>query len=163
MGVRELWLLISFFVVALGASISLVVSATYIPLKKIPNALKILSSTFYQKLYLLLVFCLFLSLIGLGIYTPLVFDLLRAQNPSEVVRAVLFVVYTITLLILTLSFKKQTLTASKMVLHATFASALLVIATQESTLDFLEYPYILLILALFAIVRYGVRTLNKKL
>lgn len=163
MEVRELWLLISFFVVALSASVSLAVSAAYIPLKKIPSALKTISAGFYQKLYFTLVLTLFSTLVGLGIYVPLVFDLLKTQNVGEIVRAVLFILYILALLILTLSFKKQTLSTPKMVVHAFFASAVLVIATQESTLDFFKYPYILLILALFAIVRYGVKNFNKKL
>lgn len=163
MEIRELWLLISFLIIAVGAAFSLVISATYIPIKKIPSALKVLSSVFYQKLYTVLVFCLFATLVGLGIYIPLSFDLLQSKDAAELVRTVLFGLYTITLLVLVLSFKKQTLSPPKMVAHAIFSACILVIATQEDPLDFTLYPYILLILALFMIVRYGVRTFNKKL
>jgi len=157
MEARELWLLISYFVIAFGATTSLVVSATYIPLKKLPSAIKVVSGAFYQKLYFVLVLCLFSSLVGLGIYVPLAFDLLQVKNVNEIVRTTLFIVYTLTLLVLTLSFKKQTLTASKMVVHSISTSIVLIIATQENTLEFFTYPYILIILALFAIVRYGVK------
>lgn len=157
MEARELWLLVSYFVIALGATASLIVAAAYIPLKKLPSAIKSISGAFYQKLYFVLVLSLFSTLVGLGVYIPLAFDLLQDKNVNEIVRVVLFAMYTITLLILTLAFKKQTLTTSKMIFHSIIASIVLVIATQESTLDFLTYLYVLVILALFVIVRYGVK------
>jgi len=163
METREFWLLVSFLVIALSALTSLVVTATYIPLKKIPGSLKAAAGIFYQKMYLVLIFSLFATLIGLGIYVPLQYDLLANKNITEIVRGALFLVHGVLLFVVTLSFKKQTLSISKMVFHSVLVATVLVVATQENTLDFYNYPYILLILALFAIVRYGVRSFIKKL
>lgn len=163
METREFWLLVCFLVIALSALTSLVVTATYIPLKKIPGSLKAAAGIFYQKIYLVLIFSLFATLIGLGIYAPLQYDLLASKNVLEIVRGVLFLMHTVLLFIVTLSFKKQTLSTPKMLSYSVLVATVLVVATQENTLDFYNYPYILLILALFAIVRYGVRSFIKKL
>lgn len=163
METREFWLLVSFLIIALGALASLVVSATYIPLKNIPGALKMTASEFYQKLYFVLTLSLFSTLIGLGLYVPLRYDVLVSKDPTEITRGILFLIHIIFLFIITLSFKKQAITTVKIVIHALLVSTILVVATQENPLDFYSYPYIVVILALFAIVRYGVRTFNKKL
>lgn len=163
METREFWFFVSLLIVALPACISLVACALYIPLKKFPSAVKDGASFWYQKLYIFLVFSLFATLVGLGVYTPLVFESLRLQNVEEIVRSGLFLLFTASLFFLTLSFKKQTLSTGGIVTHSFFASVLLVVGTQENTLDFLTYPYVLIILALFAIVRYGVGTFSKKL
>lgn len=163
METREFWLLVSFLIIALGALTSLVVTAIYIPLKKIPNTLKVVASTFYQKLYLILIFSLFSTLVGLGVYVPLQYDQLISKDTTEIVRGVLFLMHIVLLFVITLSFKKQTLSTPKIVTSSLILTAVLVIATQENTLDFYNYFYILPILALFAIVRYGIRTFIKKL
>lgn len=163
METREFWLLVSFLIIAFGALASLVVSATYIPLKKIPNTLRQVVSTFYQKLYVVLTLSLFSTLIGLGIYIPLRYDLLISRDTAEIVRGVLFLVHIILLFVLTLSFKKQTLSTAKIIISSFVITVMLVIATQENTLNFYNYPYIFLILALFTIVRYGVHIFIKKL
>lgn len=163
METREFWLLVSFLIIALGALTSLVVTAVYIPLKKIPNTLKVVASTFYQKLYLILIFSLFSTLVGLGVYVPLQYDQLISKDTTEIVRGVLFLMHTVLLFVITLSFKKQTLSTPKIVTSSLILTAVLVIATQENTLVFYNYFYILPILALFAIVRYGIRTFIKKL
>ncbi len=163
METRELWFFVSLLTVAIPASISLVTCAVYIPLKKIPAAIRDVASFWSQKLYIVLVFSLFATLVGLGVYTPLAYESLRLQDTQEIVRSVLLVLYTISLFFLTISFKKQALSTGGIVTHSVFASVLLVVGTQENTLDFPTYPYILIILALFAIVRYGVGTFSKKL
>ena len=162
METREFWLLVSFLIIALGALASLVVTAVYIPLKKIPNTLKVVASTFYQKLYVILIFSLFSTLVGLGVYVPLQYDQLINKDIAEIVRGVLFLMHTVLLFVITLSFKKQTLSTPKIVTSSLILTIVLVIATQENTLDFYNYLYILPILALFAIVRYGIRTFIKK-
>lgn len=163
METREFWFFVSLLTVAIPACISFVTCAIYIPLKKFPAAIRDVASFWYQKLYIVLVFSLFATLVGLGVYTPLAYESLRLQDTQEIIRSALFVLYTVSLFFLTLSFKKQTLSTGGIVTHALFASVLLVVGTQENTLDFFAYPDILIILALFAIVRYGVGTFSKKL
>ncbi len=163
METREFWFFVSLLTVAIPASVSLTTSAIYIPLKKFPAAIRDVASFWYQKLYVALVFSLFATLVGLGVYVPLVYESLKLQNLEEIVRSALFIIYTVSLFFLTLSFKKQTLSTGGIVAHSFFASMLLVVGTQENTLDFLSYLYVLIILALFAIVRYGVSTFSKKL
>ena len=163
METREFWLLVSFLIIALSALASLVVTAIYIPLKKIPNALKVVASVFYQKLYAVLIFSLFSTLVGLGVYVPLKYNQLISKDTTEIVRVILFLVHTVILFVITLSFKKQILSTAKIVVSSLIVTSVLVIATQENTLNFYNYFYILPILALFAIVRYGIRTFIKKL
>lgn len=163
METREFWLLVSFFVIALGALTSLVVTATYVPLKKIPSTLRLVAGTFYQKLYVALIFSLFSTLVGLGIYVPLQYDLLMGKNTDEIVRGIFFLTHTILLFVITLSFKKQALSTLKIIISSLVFTTALVIATQENTLGFYHYLYIFPILALFTIVRYGVRIFIKKL
>lgn len=159
----ELWVFISLLSIALSAGISFVVCAIYIPIKKFPSAVKSVVAFWYQNFYLVLVFSLFATIMGLGVYIPISYESLRLQNMQEIVRSVLFAVFTVSLFFVTLAFKKQTLSTGKIIVHSFFASMVLIVATQENTLDFFTYPYILIILALFAIVRYGVGTFSKKL
>lgn len=163
METREFWLLVSFLSIALGALASLVVTTTHIPLKKIPVTLRVVASTFYQKLYIVLIFSLFSTLVGLGIYISLQYDLLMSKNTAEIVRGIFFLMHTILLFVVTLSFKKQVLSTVKIIISSLVFTAVLVIATQENPLDSYHYLYIFPILALFTIVRYGVHIFIKKL
>lgn len=153
---QEFWLYVSFLLVAISTALPLTITATYIPLKKIPGVLKTIASVFYQKLYFLLVVSLFIASIGTGIYVTLVFDLIRAGVPKEILRTGLFFLFIINTFLVLLAFKKQTLSKIKIFLSSIICVSILVIATQENTMDYFTYVYILPILALFAIVRYGI-------
>lgn len=163
METKEFWLLISFLAIAITTSLSLVISATYIPFKKITTPLKNIAASFYQALYFILVGSLFFTLVGLGIYIPLSFDLISTQNTAEIVRVSILSLFVIFLFLLTISYKKQTLTSTLQVIHTIVGAFVLVVATQEDTLNFSMYPYVLVILALFLILRYGIGTFNKRL
>lgn len=163
MEARETFLYFNFLVIAVSASISLVITLSYIPLKKLPTVLKTAGSIFFQKLYMVLVFSLFTSLIGFGLYGVISYNLLRAYDPNEMVRVGVFVAYLVSLFALTISFKKQSLTSFKIAAHTILGASVLGIATQENTLNFFNYLYILLILGLCLALRYGVLTFNKKL
>lgn len=162
MEAREIFLYFAFLVIAIGASVSLVIVLTYIPLKKLPSVLKTSASAFFQKLYMVLVFSLFTGLIGLGLYSVISYNLLQAYNINEMVRVGIFVLYLASLFFVTLSFKKQSLSSFKIFMHSIFGVGILIIATQENTLDFFKYTYILPVLLLFTIIRYGVDIFYKK-
>ncbi|MFZ2151599.1 MAG: hypothetical protein WAV09_00640 [Minisyncoccia bacterium] len=163
MEARETFLYFNYLVIAMSASVSLVITLTYIPLKILPAVLKASGSIFFQKLYMVLVLSLFTSLIGFGLYGVISYNLLRTYDLNEMIRAGVFVGYLTSLFVLTLSFKKQTLTSFKIVAHSILGASVIGIATQENTLNFFNYLYALLILGLCFALRYGVLTFSKKL
>lgn len=163
METREIFLYITFFIIALSASVSLIIALTYIPLKKLPLVLKPLANVFFQKLYMVIVFSLFTSLVGVSLYVTATYGLLRVSDLREVVRVGIFAAYVVSLFAVTISFKKQTLSPFKIASHGILVSVVLVVATQEETFDFYKYPYILLVLAMCFAIYYGISIFTKKL
>lgn len=156
------WININILVFSLASLVSVVVVTAYIPVKKSPAVLKTNLIRYTQKFYVLLVASLFSALLSFGLYIAFTYNLLVVKDPNEIARVVLMTIFIVSLLVTLISFKKQKLSDFKIFLHLFFSSLVIVIVSSDDVFYYPRYGYLLLVLALFAIVRYGVRIINKQ-
>lgn len=156
-----LWSNWNLLILSITAFLSVSPVIAFIPLKKVPSVIKPTLTSFFQKLYILLIVTLFLASLSTGLYIVTSYDLLINKSVDEIYRALLLIVFIISLLFTTLDFKRQKLSKTKTFFHLTISSCVLVLVPSTNIFDFYQYAYIFIILAVFLIMRYVVGVINK--
>lgn len=157
-----MWLYIGLLCLSLGSSIFFVLSAFFVPILKLPQVLRKIHVPYFNRLYQVYTIGLFLIAIGFSITTVNQFELIRALDYMAIARFSLSIIALLSGFAITNAFKKQKLSRGLIVLSGVVFSTALFIFSKEATPMYLEYLWVIFLLALFFVLRYVVHIFTKK-